>query len=150
MTHIPGTFAAGHPEMTYFEHMATDPPRMKRFFRSMEEVERYLPTKGLYDFRWLVKKAEAEPERTVLVDVGCGKGHSTAATLQDYRSLPPERCVLEDRAEVIEAIEGVNDPSLSAVRKIAIDFHVEQPVKGTAHVERSHQYASTTRLLTMS
>lgn len=127
---VPSTFAYGHPEMGHYEYLATDPARLKRFFVAMEEAERYLPTSGTYNFGWLVKKAQAEPDRPVLVDVGSGKGHSLAAILQDYPSLPASRCVLQDRDEVIKAVKDVNDPILSAVQKMGIDFNVAQPVKG--------------------
>lgn len=130
LTPVLTTFAYGHPEMGHYEYLATDSSRLKRFFRGMEAAERYLPTSGTYDFEWLVEKAQAEPERTVLVDVGGGKGHSLAAILQDYPGLPPNRCVLQDRDEVIKVVEEVNDPVLSAVDRIPIDFNAEQPVKG--------------------
>lgn len=127
---VPSTFAYGHPEMDHYELISSDPSRLKRFFAGMEEIERYFPTRGTYDFGWLTEKAQAEPKRTVLVDVGCGKGHSMAAILQEFPGLPPSRCVLQDRDEVIKAVEDVNDEALSPVEKMAIDFNTEQPVKG--------------------
>ena len=96
----------------------------------MEESEVYFPSAGIYEFGWLIEKSQAETERVVLVDVGGGKGHSQAATLKEYQNLPQERCVLEDRVEVIKAVKEVNDPILNTVKKVAIDFNTEQPVKG--------------------
>ena len=117
MSPVPGPFAYGHPEMSYFKLMASNPARVRRFFQSMEKSEKYFPSARIYDFGWLVEKVQAEPERVVLVDVGGGKGHSLAATLENYPSLPRHRCVLEDREKVIKAVEDVNDPALSAVLK---------------------------------
>lgn len=127
---VPSTFAYGHPEMGHYELIASDPSRLLRFFAGMEEAERYFPTRGTYNFGWLAEKTRAEPRRTVLVDVGCGKGHSLAAILQEYPGLPRSRCVLQDRDEVIKAVEDVNDEALSPVEKMVIDFTTEQPVKG--------------------
>lgn len=103
---------------------------MKRFIKSKEAAERFLPTSGLYDFRAVVEKAQVEKERAVLVDVGGGNGHCLATILREYPNIPQERCVLQDRNEVLKAAEDVNDPALSAVKKVPIDFHHEQPVKG--------------------
>ncbi|MBE3045157.1 hypothetical protein IMZ48_21910 [Candidatus Bathyarchaeota archaeon] len=102
---------------------------MKGYLNSIEYMQD--EAAGLrYDFGRLVDKARAEPGRAVLVDVGGGKGHSLAAILRDHPGLPRERCVLQDRGEVIEAVEEVNDPVLSTIRKMAADFHTDQPVKG--------------------
>ena len=102
---------------------------MKGYLNSMEYMQD--EAVGLrYSFGWLVDKARVELGRAVLVDVGGGKGHSLAAILRDYPGLPRERCALQDRGEVIKAVEEVNDPVLSTVRKMTVDFHTEQPVKG--------------------
>lgn len=130
--HVPVTFAVGTPESTFWEVLIHDPPRMKRFMGAMAPLEESMPISGIYDFSWAVSKAEEEPEsdRLIFVDVGGGKGHAIKAINQEFPGLPLNRCVLQDRPEVIEAVAALNDTKLSLVQKQAIDFHLEQPVKG--------------------
>ena len=50
-----------------------------------------------------------------------------AAILQDYPRRPPSRYILQDRDEVIMAIEDMNDPVLSAAEIIAMDLTPRKP-----------------------
>lgn len=91
-----------------------------------------MPISGIYDFSWLVAEAEKDPnsDRSLLVDVGGGKGQALKAIHAEFPGLPLRRCVLQDRLEVIEAGLALNEPELSAVQRMGIDFLQEQPVKG--------------------
>ncbi|CAM1510019.1 Fc.00g003540.m01.CDS01 [Cosmosporella sp. VM-42] len=130
--HVPVTFAVNSPESTFWEVLIADQPRMKRFMGAMGPLEDSMPIAGIYDFSWAVDKAKESPEseRIIFVDVGGGKGHAIKAIHQEFPDLPLNRCLLQDRPEVIEAVATLNDPKLSHVQKQAIDFHLEQPSKG--------------------
>lgn len=133
--HVPVTFAVGKPESTFWEVLIQDPARMQRFMGAMTPLEESMPIAGIYDFTWAVDKAQedAQSDRIVFVDVGGGKGHAIKAIHQEFPGLPLNRCVLQDRPEVIEAVATLNDPTLSLVQKQAIDFHLQQPSQGTIH-----------------
>ncbi|KAK4447337.1 O-methyltransferase [Podospora aff. communis PSN243] len=132
LNHIPASFARGQPEKPFFAILAEDPAYLKRFTDGMAIIESMSPavTAGMHDFSWLVKKAEQEPERTVFVDVGGGKGQCILTIHTEFPGIPLNRCVLQDRPEVIKAVETAGDPKMAEVQKVAIDFYVEQPIKG--------------------
>jgi len=95
-------------------------------------MEIQAPATGLYDFTWLVEKAEREKtERKVFVDVGGGRGQAIMAIHNKFPGIPLDRCVLQDRAEVIKVVEAAGDEKIKEVQKVAIDFLVSQPVQGT-------------------
>lgn len=75
----------------------------------------------------LVDGLEANPEATLLVDIGGSVGHD----LEEFHRYHPEapgRLVLEDLPAVIEEARG---RKLSeAITPLGYDFHEEQPVKG--------------------
>ncbi|KAK0639483.1 S-adenosyl-L-methionine-dependent methyltransferase [Cercophora newfieldiana] len=133
LTHIPASFARGHPDKPFFEVLAMDPPYLKRFTDAMAIIEAMSPavTAGMHDFSWLVQKAEQEPNRPVFVDVGGGKGQCILTIHQEFPGIPLNRCVLQERPEVIQAVEAAADPTLAEVQKVVIDFHVAQPTKGS-------------------
>ncbi|KAH8893060.1 O-methyltransferase [Thozetella sp. PMI_491] len=130
--HVPVTFANGTPELTYYEVLRQDHPRMERFSKAMAPLAEDMPITGIYDFGWLVAKSQAEPDvdRVLFVDVGGGQGQSIKAIHKENPSLPLNRYLLQDLAEVLEAVKKVDDPELREVPKMAIDFHQGQPVKG--------------------
>jgi hypothetical protein len=132
INHVPNTFAYNCPDMGYYEMLEHDPPRMKRFMPAMAAIESRMPIAGIYDFGWLVAQAEANPgaERPLFVDVGGSKGQAIVAIHREFPNLPLKRFVLEDRPEVIKEVEIINDENLRPVKKIGIDFHKDQPVKG--------------------
>ncbi len=102
--------------------------------RAIAPLEESQPIAGIYDFGWVVAKAQAEldSKRLLFVDVGGGKGQSIKAIHKENPGLPLSRYLLQDLAEVIETVKALDDPELREVQKMAIDFHREQPVKGTA------------------
>ncbi|OLN82366.1 Demethylsterigmatocystin 6-O-methyltransferase 10 [Colletotrichum chlorophyti] len=132
LNHVPGTFAYGVPEYAWYEMLQHDPPRMQRFMRAMGPIEEKMPISGIYDFGWVVEHAtkDAETDRVLFVDVGGGRGQSIRAIHRENPGLPLGRCVLEDRPEVIEVVEKLDDEDMRLVQKQVIDFHKEQPVKG--------------------
>ncbi|KAK1997564.1 O-methyltransferase [Colletotrichum falcatum] len=132
MNRIPATYAYGVPERSFYEMLQRDPARLGRFLRAMGPIEDKMPIAGIYDFGWVVERAAADPSsgRPLLVDVGAGRGQSIRAIHRENPGLPLDRCVLQDRPEVVEAVEGLDDEDMRLVRKQAIDFHAEQPVKG--------------------
>jgi len=132
LNHIPATFARGYPEKPFFEVLAMDPAYLRRFTDGMAIIEGMSPavTAGMHDFSWLVKKAEQEPERTVFVDVGGGLGQSILTIHHEFPGIPLDRCILEDRPEIIQAVEAAGDPKMAEVQKVVVDFYVEQPIKG--------------------
>ncbi|KAK2033213.1 O-methyltransferase [Colletotrichum zoysiae] len=129
---VPATYAYGVPEYSFYEMLQHDPPRLQRFLRAMGPIEEKMPIAGIYDFGWVVEHAGAHPssDRPLLVDVGAGRGQSIKAIHRENPGLPLDRCVLQDRPEVVEAVEKLGDEDMRLVRKQVIDFHKEQPVKG--------------------
>jgi hypothetical protein len=132
MNHIPATFAFGHPEWSFYEMLQRDPEWMPRFMKTMKPIEEKMPIAGIYDFGWVVKVAQENPtsNRPLFVDVGGGGGHAIKAIHDEFPGLPLNRCVLQDRPEVIEAVKSLDDADMREVQKMVIDFHEEQPVKG--------------------
>lgn len=132
MNHIPVTFAYGHPEWSFYEMLARDPEGMQTLLRAMGAIEEKNPIAGIYDFGWVVKVAQENPtfNRPLFVDVGGGRGQAIKAIHDEFPDLPLDRCVLQDRPEVIEAVKSLDDADMREVQKMAIDFHKEQPVKG--------------------
>jgi hypothetical protein len=129
-THNPHTFAWGRPEADYWEVIASTPRRLKDFAQSMNTLEQLLPITGFYDFSWIVHVASKDKERTLLVDVGGGGGQAIKAITKENPGIVLERCVLQDRADVIANVEKESAPELQGVKKTVHDFFTEQPVKG--------------------
>ncbi|OLN97441.1 Demethylsterigmatocystin 6-O-methyltransferase 1 [Colletotrichum chlorophyti] len=131
LTSVPSTFAIGHPEWTFYEMLARDPERLERFTRGMSSTQKKQPIAEIYDFGWVVSKAKEEPhsDRILFVDVGGGAGQAIKAIRAEFPGLPLNRCMLQDRAEVIETAKTLKDPELEGVQTMAIDFHKEQPLK---------------------
>ncbi len=132
---MPETFAYGHPEWNFYEMLEHDPERMRRFMRAMAPIEERMPISGIYDFSWAVAAAEADPasERPLFVDVGGGRGHAIKAVRAEFPGLPIARCILQDRQEVIDAGEALDDPDLRGIQRMVIDFHKSQPLQGMCH-----------------
>ncbi|KAK5653085.1 hypothetical protein OQA88_9372 [Cercophora sp. LCS_1] len=148
LNHIPATFARGHPDKPFFEVLARDSAYFQRFSDGMATIEGMSPavTAGMHDFSWLVQKAEQEPDRTVFVDVGGGLGQCILTIHQEFPGIPLDRCVLQERPEIIQVVEAAADPQMVRVQKVAMDFHVEQPNKGAMvyFIRRClHNYSDT-------
>ncbi|KAK7414433.1 hypothetical protein QQX98_006711 [Neonectria punicea] len=127
-------FAAGNPELTAWEHMHRDQPRMASFMTSMVAMAKTLPVVGSYDFSWLISKAEETKDRVLVVDVGGGQGHALEAIFNATPELPASRCVVEDLSDVVEASKAAATGELAKAQFIAMDFHAEQPAKGKLNI----------------
>ncbi|KZL81490.1 o-methyltransferase [Colletotrichum incanum] len=138
VNHVPITFAAGKPDLGFFDFLATDPFRLQDFMQAMASISHSIPMSGIYDFSWLVDTARrtAASGRPILVDVGGGKGHSIKAIHEEYPQLPLGRFVLQDTPETLEASKALKDPQLAQIRRVPINFHEEAPVQG----EGAHTY----------
>ncbi|GAB1316332.1 hypothetical protein MFIFM68171_06542 [Madurella fahalii] len=121
-------FAEDQLGSTVWEIIRKDELRLKTSTLAMGGVEEHLPALGSYDLGWAVQAAANSADRPLVVDVGGGKGQALKSIFAATPGLPRHRCVLEDLAEVIEASK--DDAELADVKKLAIDFHKEQPVKG--------------------
>lgn len=136
LTHIPFTVAHGAPDKTFWQVLNAEPGRMQVFMDAMTAVDEQVPLMGpitgLYDFSWVAGAAgeTGPPDRPLLVDVGGGKGHCIKAFCAGESGLSLDRCVLQDVAPVIELLKNDTDSGLGEAKLMAIDFHVEQPVKG--------------------
>ncbi|KAK0702185.1 S-adenosyl-L-methionine-dependent methyltransferase [Lasiosphaeris hirsuta] len=139
----PFTFSWGHPEMNMWEIVALDEEKQRIFASSMRSMDsisgKYGGPANIYDFAWLgelasVEKGDKDQETPLIVDVGGSHGATLKHILAAVPSIPPERCVLQDRPEVIEEAIRTDDPALRHIRRIPHDFNNEQPVKGDANL----------------
>ncbi|KAK0630493.1 O-methyltransferase [Bombardia bombarda] len=132
--HIPVSYAYGQPGLTFYELIDRDPAWLQRFFKGVGALNTNLPIAGIYDFSWLVSQIQNEEEsakrRPLFIDIGGGGGQAIKAIRAEFPGLPIDRFYLQDRADVIEAGEKVDDPLLKGVQRMAIDFFESQPVKG--------------------
>lgn len=96
----------------------------------MAPVEARMPIAGIYDFSWVVAKAQEDANRPLFVDVGGGRGHAILAIHDEFPALPLSRCVLQDRPEVIKVVSALGDEKTRQIPKMVIDFHNEQPIRG--------------------
>ncbi|KAI1802767.1 S-adenosyl-L-methionine-dependent methyltransferase [Daldinia bambusicola] len=106
---------------------------IEQFGHAMQAMPTYAwPYTGAYDFEWVAKYAATNSERLLIVDVGGSYGHALRAHLTEFPGIPPDRCVVEDRAEMIPNVEKEHekDRVMKYVKKVPTDFHKEQPVKG--------------------
>ncbi|KAM5439504.1 hypothetical protein MferCBS31731_004604 [Microsporum ferrugineum] len=135
INHVPATFAYGCAELSVYEMIGRDPAWAKRFSKQMEAMEVKMPIAGIYDFSWLVERLKNEPAkskgRAVFVDIGGSIGQAIKAIMAENPSLPPSRFVLQDRQEIINGEVVAKDAELRDIAKIAVDFHKEQPTKGS-------------------
>ncbi|KAK0710012.1 O-methyltransferase [Lasiosphaeria miniovina] len=132
--HTPHSVAYGQPELDFYQILERDPKRLASWVPGMAAVEERMPISGVYDFGWVVDLAKQDgdkaQQRPLFVDVGGGKGQAIKAIRAEFPGLPAERCVLQDRVEVIDAANALGEPELRGVSKMAIDFFKDQPLKG--------------------
>ena len=130
--HTINAFADGDPELTVWEHTNRDPARMAVAMASMATVAAKMSMTGTYDFSWVVSElGRLDKNRTLIVDVGGGKGHAVEAISRATPGLPTSRCVVEDLADVVEEARRSAEDVLKEAQFVAVDFHKEQPIKGT-------------------
>ncbi|OTB07522.1 hypothetical protein M426DRAFT_8526 [Hypoxylon sp. CI-4A] len=106
---------------------------IERFGLAMQALTNTMwPYTGAYDFTWVGEYAATNQERPLIVDVGGSYGHALRANLVEFSGIPPARCIVEDREEMIPLIREAHatDTIMKDVQKAKADFHSEQPVKG--------------------
>lgn len=123
-------YSSGDPNLTVWEHLKRRPEQFQNFMMTMVAMAARSPVLGSYDLGWVVSKVEVNEERTLLVDVGGGKGHAVEQMCKSTPGLPPSRCAVEDLPEVVEAAKGQAEGILAEVKYIPMDFHSEQPIRG--------------------
>ncbi|KAK3353286.1 O-methyltransferase-domain-containing protein [Lasiosphaeria hispida] len=153
--HIPTSFLAGRPALEYFELLNEDPARIETFMRAMSITHRNVPTTGMYDMGWVLRKAAEEPDRVVWVDVGGGDGHTLRLFCRRYPGLKGQQCVVQDLPEVVEAAgrKALGEDELEGVRWVPMNFHNEVPIKGALiyylrHILRDYPDRTAMRILT--
>lgn len=137
--HTITAFSDGDPTLTVWEHMNRDPERKTRFMTSMAAAASRMPMTGSYDYSWVIGKADGDPKRALVVDVGGGQGHALQAILNVTPGLPASRCVVEDLDVIVEEAKATATGQLKEVQYVGMDFHTEQPVKGKHTNEREYR-----------
>lgn len=132
------SYSAGDPSATVWEIMNRDPARMQTFMVAMAAGGALFSTAGVYDFGWVAEEGKDNPERIQIVDVGGGKGHALEGMLEATPGLDASRCVVEDLEAVVDEARETAAGPMKEARFVAMDFHSEQPVKG------SHSYEHKT------
>ncbi|KAI5777265.1 O-methyltransferase [Geopyxis carbonaria] len=125
--HIPHSFSYGHPEMTCWEVIGSDPMRDAAFQKSMTLIGDMMPITGMYDLSWLVPHADSD--RPLIVDVGGGKGQALKAFLAETPELQKGVCILQDRQFVIDIIKSEASEDMKSVQSMTHNFFEPQPVK---------------------
>ena len=136
-------FANGDPSLTVWEHMHRDAGRKRAFMEAMSTFAASMGGMDAYDLSWVVEAGAREPDRTLVVDVGGGKGHEIGAMKRHAPGLDVGRCVVEDLPEVVEEARAEARGELRRAAFVAADFHAEQPVRGALlyHIRRClHDY----------
>ncbi len=129
--YVPTTFAWGCEEKNFWEMMNHYPKRLKAFNLSMATLDEVLPVTGMYDYSWIADYAKhGDPSRTLIVDVGSGKGQALKRIMASCPEIPASRLVMQDRPIVMEEAENTKDEMLMEAKKMSHDFFKEQPVKG--------------------
>ncbi|KAK3346374.1 O-methyltransferase-domain-containing protein [Lasiosphaeria hispida] len=133
--HTPFSYGWGHPDLAPWEIKALYPSYASTFTKAMKSrqiVGGDMPVAGpaaLYDLSWVGDEA-ARKEGPLVVDVGGGLGQLLKDVVTAVPAVTPDRCVLQDREEVIDEARRVGDEVIREVVMMDHDFHTEQPVKG--------------------
>ncbi|PKX89313.1 S-adenosyl-L-methionine-dependent methyltransferase [Aspergillus novofumigatus IBT 16806] len=129
---VPIGLAFGHPEKTSYEVLETMTHKSDMLNRAMAKATEGLPITGMYDFSWVGSAIQSKnlQHRTVIVDVGGGKGQALKAILKENPQVPPSQCVLMDREQVIVEAKQEDDVLLRPVKKVVGNFLCEQPIRG--------------------
>jgi hypothetical protein len=137
--YVPVTYAWGCEEKNFWEMLSEYPKRSKAFNLSMATLDEVLPVTGMYDYGWIGEYVKnGDPSRSLIVDVGSGKGQALKRILESCPAIPASRLVMQDRTIVIEEVEEFKDEALLDVKKIPHDFFKEQPVKGENSLPRKY------------
>lgn len=159
----PFALAAGRPQSSPREILDTMPARAESLRWVFDAAFGGAGAETLYDFSWVGDYAAATAAapvdvngkgsgksgglggtRALVVDIGGGDGRALRGILDAEPRIPAERCVLQDRAEVIRDAGGggatVNGGGLPPMKKMVADVFEEQPVKGPCHHPSFHLF----------
>ncbi|OAQ99227.1 hypothetical protein LLEC1_01878 [Akanthomyces lecanii] len=128
-----------HPETSIYDVMPLLPGKRAAVFNAaMADTLNEMKVVGYYDFSWIAKQVENDPKRTLIVDVGGGKGQALKAIIQENPTIPPQRCVLQDQATAINEAISEDDAIIKDIPKIISSFFEPQLIKGSLvyHIRR--------------
>ncbi|KAF2763496.1 o-methyltransferas-like protein [Pseudovirgaria hyperparasitica] len=126
----PWVYALGHEGRPFYEVLAADPVRAKRFDVVMGQADKLFDIRGTYPFAGAKAGIEAEPDRAFIVDVGGGNGTTLKTIQQEAPDGFGAAMVLQDRPDVLAAIDENDVPG---VTKMEQDIFAPQKVKN-AHL----------------
>ena len=126
----PFGLGAGYPDKSFYDVLEMMPERAQAFNSTMAIGLGDMPITGIYDFSWVAAHAETDPERTLIVDVGGGKGQAIKAIIEETPSIPASTCVLQDLPNVIKDVPEEEEGSLNQVQKVGSSFFDKQPTRG--------------------
>lgn len=126
----PFGLGAGYPDKSFYDVLDMMPERAQAFNSTMAIGLGDMPITGIYDFSWVAAHAGSDPKRTLIVDVGGGKGQAIKAIIEETPSIPASACVLQDLPNVIKDVPE-EDGILNQVQKVGSSFFDKQPTKGS-------------------
>jgi hypothetical protein len=125
--------ATGYPDRNLYAILETEPKKAELFNLMLSRIATLVSLKGIYDFAWVKSFISNDQERPLIVDVGGGKGQGLKAIFGDNPSIPPSRCVIVDRPDVIEENKRDLEGELRSVQLVEGNMFEEQPVKGVSN-----------------
>ncbi|OAA56764.1 O-methyltransferase [Cordyceps fumosorosea ARSEF 2679] len=129
----------GHPDKSIYDVMPLLPGNRAAVFNAaMAATIDEMKVVGYYDFSWIAKQVGKDPKRTLIVDVGGGKGQALKAIIQENPAIPPQRCVLQDQISAINEAMSENDAIIKDIPKMISSFFEPQLIKGALvyHIRR--------------
>ena len=122
----------GHPDKSIYDAMPLLPGKRAAIFNAaMADTIDEMKIVGYYDFSWIAKHVENDPKRTLIVDVGGGKGQALKAIIQENPAIPPQRCALQDQATAINEAISEDDVIIKDIPKVISSFFEPQLIKGS-------------------
>lgn len=125
----PFGLGAGYPDKSFYDVLDMMPERAQAFNSTMAIGLGDMPITGIYDFSWVAAHAGTDPKRTLIVDVGGGKGQAIKAIIEETPSIPASACVLQDLPNVIKDTPE-EDGILCKVQKVGSSFFDKQSTRG--------------------
>lgn len=122
----PYAFAHHMEGKSYYEVISADPERIEMFNKALAAMNDQMPVLGMFPFASLKEQVEAEPNRPFIVDIGGGLGRPLMSILGEAPAGFGAQSVLQDRADVINAIPPETVPHVTLMIH---DFFTPQPVK---------------------
>lgn len=123
----------GYPDKSIYDVMPLLPGKRAAIFNAaMADTIDEMPFVGFYDFSWIPKHAcvDNDPNRTLIVDVGGGKGQALKAIIEENPTISPRRCVLQDQSTSINEAIAEDDVVVKDIAKVISSFFEPQLIKG--------------------